>query len=35
MNCVYQIVIPQGMATRMYFEYFELEDSWECRFVTF
>ena len=35
MDCVYQIAIPQGMAIRMHFEYFELEDSWECRFVMF
>ena len=35
MDCVYQIAIPQGMALRMHFEYFELEDSWECRFVMF
>ena len=35
MDCVYQIAIPQGMAIRMHFEYIELEDSWECRFVMF
>ena len=35
MDCVYLIAIPQGMAIRMHFEYFELEDSWECRFVMF
>ena len=35
MDCVYQIATPQGMAMRMSFEYFELEDSLACRFVMF
>ena len=35
MDCVYQIAIPQGMAMRIYFEKFELEDSLECLFVMF
>ena len=35
MDCVYQIAIPQGMAMRMHLEYFELEDSFECRFLMF